>query len=619
MSERAGIPVVVAGPTRLDARWSAWLTLGLAVAVVAAFPFVIHGGYILYLGTQVAIYLLVAMGLNLLSGYAGQPSLCHGALLAVGGYVTALATTDHGWSFWPAALSGMAMTAAVGALIALPAFRVSAWYFALITLAFADVVGGMLVEWSGLTHSFAGVVGIPMPSLFGTELSSRALFWLVAAIDILCFLMIANLIRGRFGRGFAALRDNDAAARASGISLVGLKMTAFVVSAAITGLAGAFYAVQKSVITPDDFTADVSIFFLVVVVLGGSGRLWGPAIGTLAFFVVPELLTSLQSWRLLIYGVVLLALMLFAPHGLEGAIRSGWRSLRGRMGERRAIAAGPVPTTDPMPSTDTGAGMALTIEGLVKRFGGVTALDHVALSIAAGSVHAIVGPNGSGKTTMLNMICGFFRPDEGTIRLDDLDVVGRATARIARLGVGRTFQTPKLLPELSATENVMLGAYAAERASGIEVAVWAPRAAREHAALAARARYFLGFVGLADRCEEPAGELPHGQQRLAEIARALMGRPRLLLLDEPAAGLSLAEIDRLGALIRSIAGLGVTVVIVEHHLDLVADICRHVTVLDRGRVLAEGTPETVFTNPAVVSAYMGVKPLNEPAGAQVGA
>ncbi len=592
---------------RLNPRW---LVLAGAVLLVLAFPTLAHGDYRLYLGTQVAIYLLVAMGLNLLSGYAGQPSLCHGALLAVGAYVTAIAMTDHGWSFWPAAAAGMALTAAAGALIALPAFRVSAWYFALITLAFADVVGGMLVEWGGLTHSFAGVVGIPMPELSGHALSPAELFWLVAALDIACFLMIANLIRGRFGRGFAALRDNEAAARASGISMIGLKMFAFVVSAAITGLAGAFYAVQKTVITPDDFTPDTSIFFLVVVVLGGSGRLWGPLIGTLAFFVVPELLTSLQSWRLLIYGVVLLALMLFAPHGLEGAFRAGWRRLVRSGGTTRpaAVTEAVRPTLD---DDDQAAGMAVSIAGLVKRFGGVTALDHVTLRIEAGSVHAIVGPNGSGKTTLLNMICGFFRPDEGAIRLDQTDIVGRATARIARLGVGRTFQTPKLLADLSATANVMLGAYAAERASTVEVALWAPRAAREHALLAAKARYFLGFVGLGDRVGEPAGELPHSQQRLAEIARALMGRPRLLLLDEPAAGLSLSEIDRLGALIRSIAGLGVTVVIVEHHLDLVADICRHVTVLDRGRVLAEGTPDSVFRDPAVVSAYMGVRPVAE--------
>jgi branched-chain amino acid transport system permease protein len=184
--------------------------------------------------------------------------------------------------------------------------------------------------------------------------------------------------------------------------------------------------------------------------------------------------------------------------------------------------------------------------------------------------------------------------------------------------VGRTFQTPKLLPELSATENAMLGAFAAERASTVEVALWAPRARREHAALTALARHFLGFVGLGDRVHEQAGELPHGQQRLAEIARALIGRPRLLLLDEPAAGLSMTELDKLGALIRSIADLGVTVVIVEHHLELVADICRHVTVLDRGQVLAEGTPDTVFADPAVIAAYMGARPLAD-AASQVAA
>jgi ABC-type branched-subunit amino acid transport system ATPase component/ABC-type branched-subunit amino acid transport system permease subunit len=583
------------------------IVLVAVIVLIAIFPSIANSDYRLYLGTQVGIYLLVAMGLNLLSGYAGQPSLCHGALLALGGYVTALATTDHGWSFWPAAFASMALTAAAGALIALPALRVSAWYFALITLAFADVVGGMLVEWGGLTHSYAGVVGIPMPVIWSHTLSSAELFWLVAVVDVACFLMIANLIRGRFGRGFVALRDNKLAARACGISLVRLKMFAFVISAAVTGLAGAFYAVQKTVITPDDFTPDVSIFFLVVVVLGGSGRLWGPALGTLAFFVVPELLAPLQSWRLLIYGLVLLALMLFAPHGLEGAIRSFWH--RARTPGPRAAARTIFGSAEAHRS-----GKSVTIEGLVKRFGGVTALDGVSVSVAAGTVHAIVGPNGSGKTTMLNIISGFFRPDAGSIRLDGAEVVGRAGA-IARLGVGRTFQTPKLLPELSATENVMLGAYAAERASAAEVAIWAPRAAREHAALAARARALLDFVGLADLVDERADELTHGQQRLVEIARMMTGDPRLLLLDEPAAGLSLTEVDKLGTLIRSIAGLGITVVLVEHHLDLIADICHHVTVLDRGRVLAEGTPENVFRDPAVVSAYMGIKPVGEPAEA----
>jgi ABC-type branched-subunit amino acid transport system ATPase component len=231
----------------------------------------------------------------------------------------------------------------------------------------------------------------------------------------------------------------------------------------------------------------------------------------------------------------------------------------------------------------------------------------VDIDIPAGSIHAIVGPNGSGKTTLLNMISGFYRPDSGSIRLGGFEVVGRSPARIARLYVGRTFQTPKLLPELSASENVMLGGYTAERATGLEIALRLPRARREQRALESRARRYLDFVGLGERDVVEAGDLSHGQQRLAEIARAMIGTPRLLLLDEPAAGLSLAELDRLGALIDSIRALGVTVVIVEHRLELVASICSHVTVLDRGTVLAGGTPAEVFSNPAVVRAYMGAR------------
>jgi branched-chain amino acid transport system permease protein len=595
--------------TALDSTWLPRLVLLGVCVFLAAFPLLTRSDYRLFVATQIGIYLLVVVGLNVLTGYAGQPSLGHGALLAIGAYAAAIAMVDHHWSFWPSALLSMALTAAAGAVMGLPAFRVSTWYFALITLGFAEVVSGMLIEWRALTHSFNGIVGIPKPSILGHAMGSTELFWLVAALNIGCFAVVANLVHSRFGRALMAVRDNAAAATASGVSLVRMKLFAFVLSAAITGLAGALYAVQKTVITPDDFTAEFSIFFLVVVVLGGAGSLWGPALGTLVFFYVPELLDSLRSWRLLIYGVVLLMLMRFAPHGLSGAIRALWSTLRARLGgparpRRVAPAATVTETRAPAP---VGAGMTVVAHKVAKRFGGVAALDSVDIDIAAGSVHAIVGPNGSGKTTLLNMISGFYRPDAGSIRLGGVDVVGHSPARIARLRVGRTFQTPKLLPELSASENVMLGGYTAERASGLEVALRLPRARREQRALESRAKRYLDFVGLGERDVAEAGDLSHGQQRLAEIARAMIGTPRLLLLDEPAAGLSLGELDRLGALIDSIRALGVTVVIVEHRLELVASICSRVTVLDRGTVLAGGTPGEVFSNPAVVRAYMGTR------------
>jgi ABC-type branched-subunit amino acid transport system ATPase component len=295
--------------------------------------------------------------------------------------------------------------------------------------------------------------------------------------------------------------------------------------------------------------------------------------------------------------------MLYAPHGLVGAIEGGWKRLRARLGLSN-IPPAPV-LEGARAAIPPVAGVVLSVRTVEKRFGGVAALAGVSLEVAAGATHAIVGPNGSGKTTLLNMISGFYPVDGGEILIDGKSVVGLASHRIARNGVGRTFQTPRMLPDLSVLDNALLGAFPAERQGAAAAALALPRARREQRASLADAMRYLEFVGLAERAMEPAGELPHGQQRLAEIARALVGRPRLLLLDEPAAGLSLAELDRLAELVAAIGSLGTTVVIVEHHLELVANICRSVTVLERGAVLASGTPAEVFSHEEVVAAYMG--------------
>jgi ABC-type branched-subunit amino acid transport system permease subunit/ABC-type branched-subunit amino acid transport system ATPase component len=586
------------------------LLWALAIVLYLA-PLMIGTEYRLFIGTQMLAYVLVAVGLNLLNGYGGQVSLGHGALVAIGAYSVALLTVDQQWPFWPAALVAMAAAAAVGAVMALPAFRLSTWYFALITLGFAEVLEGLLTEWRELTHGFAGVVGIPKPVLFGHTLSSFDLYWLALTLVVLSLLGTANLLRSRFGRALVAVRDNPVAATASGVSLVRIKMMAFVASAAMAGLAGALFAVQKTVVTPDDFTAEFSIFFLLMVVLGGAGTLWGPVVGAVVFFLVPELLTALQSWRMLIYGVALLLLMLYAPHGLVGAIETGWKQLRAALGLSNIP---PVPATVVREKTvQPVAGVALSVRDLHKHFGGVSALAGVTLDVPAGITHAIVGPNGSGKTTLLNMISAFYPVDQGEILIDGRSVVGLASHRIARNGVGRTFQTPRMLPDLSVLDNCLLGAFPAEQQSAGAAMLRLAKARREQAVSLADALRYLDFVGLVDRAMEPAGELPHGQQRLAEIARALVGRPRLLLLDEPAAGLSLAELDRLGELVRAIAGLGTTVVIVEHHLELVANICRSVTVLERGAVLAAGTPAEVFAHEQVIAAYMGSQSVGQAA------
>lgn len=574
-----------------------------ALAAALALPaFVGANSYALFVATQLGIYIIAAIGLNLLAGYAGQVSLGHAAFVAIGAYSVALLTVDHHWPFWAAAVVGVVLAAGLGVLAALPAFRLSTWYFAFITLAFALVFEKMIVEWRWLTKGFAGVVSVPPPSAFGYEFGPRPLYYTIVAVTVVAFILVRNVVRSRFGRAFVAVRDVEPAALAVGASPQRTKLVAFVISAALAGVAGAFFAVQKTVVTPDDFTADFSIFFLLTVVLGGLGTLWGPIIGALVFFLIPELLAGLQSWRMLIYGGMLLGLMLFAPHGLYGALRQAWR---------RMVPANPGANAAASEAREHPpiAGLALDITGLRKQFGGVQALDAVDLSVPAGSCCAIVGPNGSGKTTLLNLASGYYVPDAGSVKIGDVEALGSGAQEIAARGVGRTFQTPRLIADLTALDNVMLGAYTRERAGLLATALRLPSARAETRRLRQEALGFLQFVGVADRADIEAGEIPHGQQRLIEIARAMMGGARLILLDEPAAGLSMSELERLERLIMRICGLGATIVIVEHHLDLVANVASHVTVLDRGVVLAAGKPSAVFNDERVMRAYMGDRAL----------
>ena len=585
---------ILAGPAAGSSRLPGPLVIAAAVAAAISVPLWFRGDFILFVATQAGVMMLVAIGLNFLTGYAGQVSLGHGALVGLGSYATALLMVDAHWSFWAAALAGMAVSTVAGLVMALPALRLSTWYFALVTLTFAQVVTDLLVEWRGLTRGFSGIVGIPAPTIGGRPLTPTEVYLAVAACVVLAFFAIRNLTRSRYGRGMVAARDNPLAATASGVSLLRIKLFAFAVSAALAGLAGAFYAVQKTVLTPEDFSADFSIFFLLIIVVGGLGRLWGPVVGTLIFFLLPELLGPLQSWRLLIYGVILLVLMVFAPHGLMGM--AFWQRWRPRP---------PLAADAGLPAARLIRRSSLRVHDLHKHFGGVAALAGCALTAEAATTHALVGPNGSGKTTTLNVISGFIRSDRGSVTIGDTEVSKLAPHAVARLGVGRTFQTPKLLNDMTVLDNVRLGGFVSERATALEIALGLPRGRADHRESSAAAMALLRFVGLAERANDLAGDLPHGQQRLVEIARAMAGGPSLLLLDEPAAGLSMDELDRLGALIEAIVALGTTVLVVEHHLELIARISRSVTVLDRGKVLAAGTPDEVFSHPEVERAYMG--------------
>lgn len=578
--------------------WPGWLSLeyGLAAILVLA---AIYAGFLdpghQILVTFAGVYVIAGIGLNILSGYLGIISIAHGALVCVGAYATGIATVTYGVPFWPAAALSVLTGAAVSVILGLPALRLSSWYFVLITVAFAMAVPSLLVDFRDFTGGYAGVIGIPSPAFPGLNVS-QALFAWIAIVGAALFWIVANLSHSRLGMAMTALRDGAVGASANGVSTASIRLLAFALSGAIAGIAGAFYAAAKIVITPDEFNFEFSIMFLFIVVLGGPARLAGPVFGVAFYYVLPEFMTALSAYRIVVFGVVLLAFSVFVPTGLAGALHAF---------DRRRPALAPSGGSRMAHDADPVRGASLSVKGVTKDFGGLRALDGVTLTARPGEIHVIVGPNGSGKTTLLNVVFGFYPATEGAAEMDGEPILGMSPARLAQMGVQRTFQTPKLLEELSLLDNVRFGAFSREEASLAGIALQSPRARRERRAVTREAHQLLSLVGLDHLARLPASELTHGQQRLAEIARALIARPRLILLDEPAAGLSMGELDRLGELLKEIRRLGTTLIMVEHHIDLVADVADHVTVLDQGRILSEGSAQDVFSDPKVIVAYMG--------------
>jgi branched-chain amino acid transport system permease protein len=595
----------------------------IAVAVIVLLiPFIIGNDYYLFLLATIGIDVMVALGLNLLLGYGGQPSLAQGALVAVGAYTVGTLTVDHGWHFWTAAAVGIGLAVVVSLLVALPSFRISHWYFALISLAFALALQSALTQFTGITGGSAGLVGVPPVSIGSTALGGSSLLELIVVIDVLAFMLVRSVVRSRLGRGLVAIRDSELVARASGVNVVGLKLFAFAISAVFAGLAGALFASHTGVINPSEFDTNYAVLFLIIVLVGGSGGEWGPILGALVFVGLPDLLSFLNQWQALVYGVALIVVMIFAPRGINGMVQDAWSRLRDRIQPQEesslALAAPLAGLPRPRPLTvpavlrgnrgktpDTP--YRLTVGGVTRRFGGVVALDDISIQVAAGTVHALVGPNGSGKTTLLNVVSGYYRLDSGHIELDGRDITRASATARARAGIGRTFQTPRVIKTLSARENVMLGLYTRPGCTAAELVFRLPRAWHEERDQRRAAGDLLEFVGLAHVAESHAGDLPHGHQRLLEIARALAAAPGVLLLDEPAAGLSLAELDRLELLISTLRNSGLTVLVVEHHIDLVRKIADFVTVLDQGQVIAQGVPAEVFGLASVRASYLGTQ------------
>jgi branched-chain amino acid transport system permease protein len=569
----------------------------LAAAMILPF---VSNDYWALIGTRAAIYWVLVCGLNLIVGFAGHLAIGYVALLTLGAYTTSVLAAGNVLTpvepFAALAIAGC-VGAVFGVIVGLPALRLRTFYFAMSTLGFATIVTQIALAWQSVTGGGIGIAGPEFPSPFNT---AWGYYYLCVAFAAVCTWLSANVAHSRFGRALIAIRDAEVAAEATGISKPRMLVAIFLLAGGLAAIAGGLFASLQTYITPDAFTFDLSILFFIAILIGGRGSILGPMLGTIILTILPEIAAPLAAWSTFLYAVLLLVIVLVMPGGIAALLDF---QNRRPLASNRAIVPRPAALAQCMGRN--AGNSTLSLRGVTLSFGNVRAIDNLDLDVRPGEIHGLIGPNGSGKTTTLNVISGYYVAKAGTITLGDkLLPPGRPTLR-ARHGIARTFQTPRLIGEASVLQNIMIGGTIEGRASFVEALLALPRNRRDERTLNEKARALLAVVGLEALAEIRADRLQHSELRFIEIARALMLEPDFLLLDEPAAGLSGDEIERLAALIIAISRRRTGLLLVEHHADLIFDICDSVTVLNLGRVLAAGTPAEIRVHKEVVSAYLG--------------
>jgi branched-chain amino acid transport system ATP-binding protein len=651
---RATAPV-----TRVTSRVPSSVRMSVFALAVIAFPLVIHSSYWTRVGVTVAIYVILGNGLNIIAGITGLLDMGFIAFYAIGAYTYALLNSIQlhvHLGFWPSLPLCILAAVVAGVIIGIPSLRVRGDYLAIVTLAFFYIVQRLILNLQGVTNGPNGISGVARPTIFGfkfkTPMQFYYFYWIFAA---LIFFISMRLLYSRTGRAWAGIRDDEITASSMGVNLPRYRVLSFLTTAAVMGLAGALLAAFQLGVFPENFTLDELVAVYLILILGGSGNPAGVVFGSVLYVFLGEFLRnfpSLVQWRMAIVSLILLVVIILLPQGIlrararksktsvddamagpatgmtpdlafagagapggslsvpAAAVGIPAASVAKAIDEMTTMAPLEMPPTqaelDPSYAPRTGE-VLLSVRGLSKSFGGVVAVDDVSFEVREGEILGVIGPNGAGKTTLFNLITGIYKPDKGTVTYRDDDLTGKTPDRVAARGLARTFQNIRVFPQLSVLDNVMAGAHPWLYAGIFRSMVRTRKVNREERVAETEGIRNLAFFTrtLADRKDDYVTALNYADRRRVEIARAMTLRPNLLLLDEPAAGMNPAEVSEISRQIKELRDSGYTIILVEHQMPVVMGVSDRIVVVNKGQVLAEGTPKEIQAHPEVIRAYLG--------------